>query len=117
MALTIKPVSGHGVKGPLRGQKARSFVLQPDASKPAGGYTVLASALGFSVIDFGIVGQCANLSLQPKLVVGTAGTDFTVQWISQGTVATNAASDLNVALGASNTSVTTNPVAIYVIGR
>ena len=120
MALTIKPAAGHGTKGPLRGQKARSFVLQPDASKPAGGYTVLASALGFSVIDFGVVGDCANAALQPKLIIGTASTDFTVQWFIQ-TLHTATASltdnSVGVGLGVSNTSVTTNPVAIYVIGR
>ena len=116
MAITIKPIAGHGIKGPLRGQRARTFQLTPDASKPAGGYTVLASALGFSVIDFGVCGHVANGALGAKAIVGTAGTDFTLQYYQQTMSATNAGTDI-AALGASNTSITTNPVVVYVIGR
>lgn len=118
MALSIKPVSGHAIKGPLRGQRARSFVLTPDASKPAAGYTVLASALGFSFLDYGVVGSPADTGLNAKFVIGTAGTDATLNYFvgTLGT-ATSAISGVGQPLGASNTSVTTNPVAVYVIGR
>ena len=113
MALSIKPVSGHGIKGPLRGQRARTFILTPDASKPAGGYTVLASALGFSALDFAVVGNIANTALFCKAVIGTAQSDVTVNWY----YGTGTTASIGVNLAASDTSVTTNPVAVYVVGR
>lgn len=113
MAISIKPASGGPRFGPLRGQKARTFLITPDASKPAGGYTILATALGFSALDFGVCGNIANTALFCKAVIGTAQSDLTLQWhYGTGTTAS-----IGIGLAASDTSVTTNPVAIYVIGR
>jgi hypothetical protein len=113
MAISIKPASGNPRFGPLRGQKARTVVITGDASKPAGGYTILASALGFSFIDFGVCGDIANGALGCKAIIGTAQTDLTLQYYyNSGTTAS-----IGVGLAASDTSITTNPVALYVIGR
>ena len=112
MAISIKPLPGNRV-GPHRGQRAKSFVITPDASKPAGGYTILATALGFSVLDFGIVGAPANTALFCKAVIGTAQSDLTLNWY----YGTGTTASIGVGLAASDTSVTTNPVALYVIGR
>lgn len=117
MALVIKPLTGKPRFGPLRGQQARAFVLTADASKPAGGYTVLASDLGFTYLDFGV---CAapqvGIGYTPRLFLGTASTDCTLQWY----IATQSASNgtlVGQPEGASSTALSTSPVPIYVIGR
>lgn len=118
MALVIKPLTGQPKFGPLRGQKARSFVLTPDASKPAGGYTVLASALGFTYLDFGVCGNPqVGGKYQPNIYIGTASTDCTIQWYQISASATNAATDIGTALGASVAGISTSPVPLYVLGR
>lgn len=120
MALSIKPAPAGALKGPVRGQRSRSFQLLPDASKPAAGYTVLASDLGFSTLDFVLPGGVADTTLRAHAVIGTAQSDFTINWYvnSLHTATSNlSAASVGVALGASNTSVTTNPVYVFVIGR
>jgi hypothetical protein len=117
MALVIKPLTGSPKFGPLRGQKARSFLLTADASKPAGGYTVLASALGFTYLDFGVCGAPqVGQGYQPRLLLGTASTDMTVQWY----IATQSASNgtlVGQPEGASSTALSTSDVPIYILGR
>ena len=118
MALVIKPNSHHALKGPLRGQKGRTFILTPDGSKPSGGYTVLASALGLSSLDFGICGaNQGDSKYHAEVRIGTASTDCTIQFYQNTMSATNAGTDIGTALGASVTALTTNPVPLYVIGR
>lgn len=119
MALTVKPISFHSLKGPLRGQKGRTFVLTPDASKPAAGYTVLASALGFTYLDFGVAAACQGdpLSYRGDIKIGTASTDCTIQFYSLSAASTASITNIGAALPASATVLTTNPLPIYVIGR
>lgn len=117
MAVTIKQNPAHTLKAPLRGERGRTFLITPDASKPAGGYTILASALGFTYLDFGVCAQPAAGIYQCGLQIGTASTDCTLQYFNVSATSTNAATDIGTAVGASVTAITTNPVAIYVIGR
>lgn len=117
MALTITPISGKPRVGPLRGQKAEVFSFLPDASKPAGGYTILASALGFTYLDFGVCGDPKGAAYVAGFRIGTASTDATLQFYNVSATSTNAGTDIGTAVGASVTGLTTNPVQVYVIGR
>ena len=88
-----------------------------NASKAAGGYTILASALGFSYIDFGVAGAGqVDQGYEPRLLVGAASTDCTLQWY----IATQSASNgtlVGQPAAASATGYTTSPVPLYIIGR
>ena len=104
----VMPILGGG----LRGEAQKAFVISPDASKPAGGYTILASALGFTYLDFGQV-HTPNALYAVKLEIGTASTDATLQFYeAQATGAS-----VGTAIGASVTGVSTKPVQALVIGR
>lgn len=116
MAITVAPVPSYSKGGPLRGEKIKSFVVTPDGSKPSGGYTVLASSLGLSIIDFGVCGAVNDGSAYVAAIkVGTAQTDCTLQFYSYGAASTSATPF--AAVGASDTKLTTNPVTILVVGR
>lgn len=118
MALTVKPGVGTPRFGPLRGQKARVFTLTADASKPAAGYTVLATDLGFTYLDFGVCGDPqANANYSAAVRIDTSSTKCTVQYYQNSASATNAATDIGTALGASVAALSTNAVPLYVIGR
>lgn len=115
MALTIGPVPAFAPKGALRQERAKAFVLTPDGSKPAGGYTIAASALGYSTLDFGICGPVNDGSFYTAaLKVGTAQTDCTVQFFS---INPNSSTASVSAVSASDTKLTTNPVTVLVVGR
>lgn len=114
MALGIKPLPSGSRKGHLRGEQIKSFVFTPDASKPSAGYTILASALGLSYLDFGV---CANVNDGSLAVagikIGTASTDATLQFYSF----LSSSAGVVAAYSASDTKLTTNPVSVLVIGR
>ncbi len=113
MAITIKPSPSHSVKGPQRGMRSRTFLITPDASKPAGGYTILATDLGFTSLKFGICGDPAGAIYYAGIRIGTASSDATVQYYA---ATESAASLIGSAIGASVTGLTTNAVPLYVIG-
>jgi hypothetical protein len=118
MALGITPLPNPTQGGRLRGEKLRVVVFSPDASIPAGGYTVLASAIGFTYLDFGMCGAVNDGSAYyADFKIGTASTDGTLKFFNVSCSSTNKATDIGTAVGASLASLTTNPVTMLVIGR
>ena len=120
MAITIAPLPRFiGHNGPLRGEKLVSRAITPDGSKPSGGYTVLASSFGLTYLDFGVCGAVNDGSTYVAgLKVGTASTDCTIQFYSYQSVAGSAATaGAFIAVAASDTKLTTNPVTVLVCGR
>lgn len=111
MAVTITQV-GRSRQG-LRGASEKAFAINCDASKPAGGYTVLASALGFTYLDFGQV-QTPDPLYSVKFEIDSASTKGTMQFYA---ATESAASLLGSAIGASATGVSVKPVAALFIGR
>jgi hypothetical protein len=117
MAISVKAINSSSPKGPLRGQRHRTFVITGDASKPAGGYTILATDLGFTYLDFGVCGLAGAGAYSAGFQIGTASTDGTLQYFRVSATSTNAGTDIGTGLGASVTNITTNPVGLFVIGR
>lgn len=118
MAATVRALQSHSIKGPLRQERGRTFLFTADASKPAAGYTVLATDLGFTYLDFGVCGDPqSNANYYGQIRIDTSSTKATVQFYQASASATNAATDIGTALGASVAALSTNALPIYVIGR
>ena len=118
MAITISPAPGPARGGPLRGEKLKVVQISPDASIPSTGYVILASALGFTYLDFGLVGPVNDGSAYDAAIkIGTASTDCTLKVYNVSCSATNKATDVGTAVAASLTNLTTNPMTVLFVGR
>ena len=118
MALVITPVSrvAPSPNGGLRGEVVKVFSLAADASKPAGGYVIAATALGLSAIDFALA-DTPNILYFLKAPIATDAASFTVQAYANTISATGVATQAGSAIGASVTDVSTQPIRLLVVGR
>lgn len=118
MALTLSPAPNPTLGGRLRGEKLRIVAISPDASIPSTGYVILASALGFTYLDFGLAGAVNDGSAYwADIKIGTASTDCTLKFFNASCSATNKATDVGTAVAASLTNLTTNPLTCLFVGR
>lgn len=118
MALVITPISRVSPQpnGGLRGEVVKVFSLAADASKPAGGYVVAATALGLASVDF-VVADTPNILYFLKTPIATDAASFTIQAYANTISATDQATKAGVAIGASVTDVSTQPIRLLVVGR
>ena len=114
MAVTITPITrAYALGGTRRGEKLRAFSIAGDASKPAGGYVVAATDIGFNSIDIGLV-QTPNTLYSAKFAIATDSASGSLQVYA---ATESAVSLVGSAIGASVTDVSTQPFLMLVIGR
>lgn len=114
MAVTITPITrAYSLGGTRRGQKLRAFSVAGDASKPAGGFVIAATDIGYNSIDIAMV-QTPNTLYSVKMALATDSASGSLQFYA---ATESAVSLVGSAIGASVTDVSSQPVLMLVFGR